>query len=178
MGSHPGHGPTHCSLSHAVAVSHIQNRGRLAQTLAQQQSSPSWVSSQSTMQFCPLWTRGGREGGRGRKGWVGGRLSGRALDYISIPGNLTKPVGSPWTKVAHQRSPTSPRNRPALVSLPHSVVGCEQPMRSVVLAPLQWKVHSMATGTVIDLSAMFSLPLHSSLAYVMEILLKVKLKRF
>ena len=32
--------PTHCSSSHAVAASHIQNRGRLAQMLAQSQSSP------------------------------------------------------------------------------------------------------------------------------------------
>ena len=30
MGSDPRHGPTHCSSSHAVAGSHIQNRGRLA----------------------------------------------------------------------------------------------------------------------------------------------------
>ena len=30
---------THCSSSHAVAVSHMQNRGRLAQMLAQSQSS-------------------------------------------------------------------------------------------------------------------------------------------
>ena len=34
-----GHGLTHCSASHAVAASHIQNRGRLAQMLAQGQSS-------------------------------------------------------------------------------------------------------------------------------------------
>ena len=38
-GSDPRRGPTHCSSSHAVAVSHIQNKGRLAQMLAQQQSS-------------------------------------------------------------------------------------------------------------------------------------------
>ena len=36
-GSDPGHRPTHCSSSHAVALSHIQNRGRLAQMLAQGQ---------------------------------------------------------------------------------------------------------------------------------------------
>ena len=34
-----GHGPTHCSSSHAEVASHIQNRGRLAQMLAQGQSS-------------------------------------------------------------------------------------------------------------------------------------------
>ena len=34
-----GHGHTHCLSSHAMAVSHIQNRGRLAQVLAQGQSS-------------------------------------------------------------------------------------------------------------------------------------------
>ena len=38
-GSDPRHGPTHQSLSHAVAVPHIQNRERLAQMLAQGQSS-------------------------------------------------------------------------------------------------------------------------------------------
>ena len=38
-GSDPRCGPTHHSLSHAVVVSHIQNRGRLAQMLAQGQSS-------------------------------------------------------------------------------------------------------------------------------------------
>ena len=37
--SHPGRGPTHGSSSHAVSASHIQNRGRLAQMLAQQLSS-------------------------------------------------------------------------------------------------------------------------------------------
>ena len=39
-GSDPGHGPAPLT-SHAVAVSHIQNRGRLAQVLAQGQSSSS-----------------------------------------------------------------------------------------------------------------------------------------
>ena len=39
VGSDPGHGPTHCSSSHDVAASDIQNRGRLAQMLAQGQSS-------------------------------------------------------------------------------------------------------------------------------------------
>ena len=38
-GLHPERGPTY--LSHAMAVSHIQSRGRLAQMLAQQQSSSS-----------------------------------------------------------------------------------------------------------------------------------------
>ena len=38
-GLDPGRGPTHCSSSHAVAASHIQNRGRLTQMLAQGQSS-------------------------------------------------------------------------------------------------------------------------------------------
>ena len=33
------HGPTQCSSDHAVAASHIQIRGRLAQMLAQGQSS-------------------------------------------------------------------------------------------------------------------------------------------
>ena len=31
----PKQGPMHCSLSHAVAASHMQNRGRLAQMLSQ-----------------------------------------------------------------------------------------------------------------------------------------------
>ena len=35
----PECGPTHCSSSHAVAECHIQNRERLAQMLAQGQSS-------------------------------------------------------------------------------------------------------------------------------------------
>ena len=35
LGSVPGHGPTLLVSSHAVAVTHIQNRGRLAQMLAQ-----------------------------------------------------------------------------------------------------------------------------------------------
>ena len=38
VSSDPGHRPTHCSSSHAVAASHIQNRGRLAQMLTQGQS--------------------------------------------------------------------------------------------------------------------------------------------
>ena len=33
--SNPGHGPTHHLSHHAVAASHIQNRGRLAQMSAQ-----------------------------------------------------------------------------------------------------------------------------------------------
>ena len=37
----PGRRPTHRSSSHAVVASHIQNRGRLAQMLAQGQSSSS-----------------------------------------------------------------------------------------------------------------------------------------
>ena len=41
MGSYSGLGPTHYSTSHAVVASHPQNRGRLSQTLTQQQSSPS-----------------------------------------------------------------------------------------------------------------------------------------
>ena len=39
--SDPGRRPTHCSLSHAVVVPYIQNRERLAQMLAQGQSSSS-----------------------------------------------------------------------------------------------------------------------------------------
>ena len=39
MGLDPGCEPTHCSLSHAVVASHIQNRARLAQMLAQGQAS-------------------------------------------------------------------------------------------------------------------------------------------
>ena len=39
MDSDPGPGPIHHSSSHAVVAYHIQNRGRLAQMLAQQQSS-------------------------------------------------------------------------------------------------------------------------------------------
>ena len=38
-GLHPGCGRTHHSSGHSVAVSHIQSRGRLAQMLAQGQSS-------------------------------------------------------------------------------------------------------------------------------------------
>ena len=38
-GLDPGHRPTYSSSSHAVAVSHIQNRGRLVQMFAQGQSS-------------------------------------------------------------------------------------------------------------------------------------------
>ena len=38
-GSDPRHRPTHDSSRHAVEASHIQNRGRLAQMLAQHQSS-------------------------------------------------------------------------------------------------------------------------------------------
>ena len=38
MSSDPRHGPKHHSLSHTVVASHIQNRGRLAQMLAQGQS--------------------------------------------------------------------------------------------------------------------------------------------
>ena len=38
LGSDPGCGLAHHSSSHAVAASHIQNRGRLAQMLAQGQS--------------------------------------------------------------------------------------------------------------------------------------------
>ena len=30
VGSDPGHVPTHCSSSHAVVASHLQNRGGLA----------------------------------------------------------------------------------------------------------------------------------------------------
>ena len=41
QGSHPRHGPTHCLSSHAVAASHTQSGGRLAQMLAQGQSSSS-----------------------------------------------------------------------------------------------------------------------------------------
>ena len=39
MGSDPGHRPTHYLSNHAVVASHMQNRGRLAQMLAQEQSS-------------------------------------------------------------------------------------------------------------------------------------------
>ena len=39
MGLDPGRRPAHYLSSYAVAVSHIQNRGRLAQMLAQGQSS-------------------------------------------------------------------------------------------------------------------------------------------
>ena len=39
VGSDPWCRPTHCASSHAVAASHIQNGGRLAEMLAQQQSS-------------------------------------------------------------------------------------------------------------------------------------------
>ena len=38
-GSDLGCGPAHCSSSQAAAATHIQNRGRLAQMLAQGQSS-------------------------------------------------------------------------------------------------------------------------------------------
>ena len=38
-GSAPGHGPTPLISGHAVAVTHIQNRGRLTQMLAQGESS-------------------------------------------------------------------------------------------------------------------------------------------
>ena len=41
MGLYSGHRPMHFSSSHAVAELHIQNRGRLAQMLAQGQSSSS-----------------------------------------------------------------------------------------------------------------------------------------
>ena len=41
MGLDPGCGPTYCSSSHSVVVSHIENRGRLAQMLAHGQSSSS-----------------------------------------------------------------------------------------------------------------------------------------
>ena len=40
MGLDPRHRPMHHSSSHAVVVSHIQNRGRLAWMLAQGQSPP------------------------------------------------------------------------------------------------------------------------------------------
>ena len=40
-GSNPGCGHAYCSSSHAVVVSHMQNRGRFAQMLAQWQSSSS-----------------------------------------------------------------------------------------------------------------------------------------
>ena len=40
-GSEPRHEPTYCSSSHVVAVPQIQNRGTLAQILAQGQSSSS-----------------------------------------------------------------------------------------------------------------------------------------
>ena len=39
MGSDPGHGPTPL-VSHAVVATHIPNRERLAQMLAQGESSP------------------------------------------------------------------------------------------------------------------------------------------
>ena len=35
VGSDPRHGHTYYSSSHAIAASHIENRGRLVQTLAQ-----------------------------------------------------------------------------------------------------------------------------------------------
>ena len=38
-GSVPGHGPTSLLGSHAMVVTHIQNKGRLAQILAQGRSS-------------------------------------------------------------------------------------------------------------------------------------------
>ena len=38
VGSDHGHGPTYHLSSHAVAASHIQNKGRLAQMLGQGQS--------------------------------------------------------------------------------------------------------------------------------------------
>ena len=41
MGSDLRHRPIHRSSSHAVAATHIQNKGRLAQMLAQGQSSSS-----------------------------------------------------------------------------------------------------------------------------------------
>ena len=41
MASDPRCGPIHCLASYAVAASHIPNRGRLAQMLAQRQSSSS-----------------------------------------------------------------------------------------------------------------------------------------
>ena len=41
LGSVPGCGPTPLAGGHAVAVTHIQNRGRLAQMLAQDKSSSS-----------------------------------------------------------------------------------------------------------------------------------------
>ena len=60
--SDPRHGPTHCSSSHAVAASHTQNRGRLAQMLAQGQSSSHGVGSGGlTWDHLPLgaaWGRG------------------------------------------------------------------------------------------------------------------------
>ena len=50
VGSDPGCGPTHHSSSHAVAASLIQNRGRLAQMLAQGQfSSPKENKKQKIM---------------------------------------------------------------------------------------------------------------------------------
>ena len=39
LGSVPGHGPRPLVSGHAVAVNHIQNRGRLAQMLTQDESS-------------------------------------------------------------------------------------------------------------------------------------------
>lgn len=39
-GSVPGHGPILLVNSHAVAVKHVQNRGRLAQMLDQGETSP------------------------------------------------------------------------------------------------------------------------------------------
>ena len=38
-GCDPRHRPTHCSSGYAVVASHMQNRGRLAQILAQGHSS-------------------------------------------------------------------------------------------------------------------------------------------
>ena len=44
------HGPQQCSSSHAEAAAHIQNRGRLAQVLAQGQSS----SHKHTQKLVPV----------------------------------------------------------------------------------------------------------------------------
>ena len=49
VGSDPGCGPTHHSSGHAVAASYIHNRGKLAQMIAQGQSSSPTKTKRATI---------------------------------------------------------------------------------------------------------------------------------
>ena len=77
--------------------------------------------------------------------WHRRREGGRIGDCSAVWGRFSKTVGGLEVK-AGQRSPLCPRNKSALASLVHSVIGWDQPMEGAALALARWWVSEHSPG--------------------------------